>query len=75
VEDELEIKINVKLGIWKHYKGGLYEVIGSAKHSETLEDMVLYKHQGEDELWVRPTSIFLEPLPGSGTRFCWVGDV
>ena len=45
-------------GLYKHFKGGLYEVVGVAKHSETLEEMVLYHHQGESELWVRPKDMF-----------------
>jgi hypothetical protein len=51
----------MELGYYKHYKGNLYEVIGTAKHSETLEDMVVYKacYQKEGEnLWVRPLKMF-----------------
>lgn len=50
-------------GIYKHYKGNLYEVIGVARHSETLGKMVVYKatYQKEGEnLWVRPLNMFLE---------------
>jgi hypothetical protein len=50
-------------GIYKHYKGNLYEVIAVAKHSETLEKLVVYKatYQKEGEnLWVRPLNMFLE---------------
>jgi hypothetical protein len=75
MEDSLDVSIHVKLGLWKHYKGGLYEVIGMAKHSETLEDMVVYRHQCDDKLWVRPVNIFLEPMPQGGSRFHWVDDV
>ena len=74
MEEDVEIKINIKLGFWKHYKGGIYEVIGMAKHSETLEDMVLYKHKDEDNLWVRPAMMFIEPMPVGGSRFHWVSD-
>lgn len=54
----------IKLGTYKHYKGGKYEVIGVAKHSETLEDVVVYKHPGNElsELWVRPLTMFLEKI-------------
>lgn len=55
----------MKLGKYKHYKGNLYEVIGVAKHSETLEEMVVYKalYQAEGEnLWVRPKAMFLEDV-------------
>jgi hypothetical protein len=54
---------NLKLGIYKHYKGHLYKVIGVAKHSETLEQMVVYEAQydnPEGKLWVRPMKLFLE---------------
>lgn len=75
MDDDLEIKINVKLGLWKHFRGGIYEVIGMAKHSETLEDMVVYRHQGEEKLCVRPVNMFLEPMPRGGSRFHWVADI
>ena len=46
-------------GIYRHYKGNQYEVIGSAKHSETLEDMVIYRAlYGERGIWVRPASMW-----------------
>ena len=51
----------MELGYYKHYKGNVYEVIGIAKHSETLEDVVVYKacYQKDGEnLWVRPLKIF-----------------
>jgi cyclomaltodextrinase / maltogenic alpha-amylase / neopullulanase len=51
-----------KLGIYKHYKGGLYILIGVAKHSETLEKLVVYEHLGEKtkgQLWVRPLEMFM----------------
>lgn len=52
----------MELGLYKHYKGNEYEVIGVAKHSETLEELVVYKatYQKEGEnLWVRPLKMFL----------------
>ena len=52
-------------GLYKHYKGNIYEVIGVAKHSETLKDMVVYKatYQTEGEnLWVRPLEMFFETI-------------
>lgn len=52
---------NIKNGIYRHYKGNLYEVIGIAKHSETLEEMVVYKAlYGEGEIWVRPAKMWNE---------------
>ena len=49
----------IPLGVYRHYKGNAYEVIGFAKHSETLEDVVIYKAlYGERETWVRPLSMW-----------------
>lgn len=53
------------LGLYKHYKGKVYKVIGIATHSETLEKLVVYKatYQKEGEnLWVRPLSMFAETV-------------
>lgn len=58
-------------GKYKHYKGNFYEVIGVAKHSETLEEMVVYKalYQAEGEnLWVRPKAMFLEDVEVGGKK-------
>ena len=55
----------MELGLYKHYKGNVYEVIGVAKHSETLEELVVYKatYQKEGEnLWVRPFAMFKEKI-------------
>ncbi len=53
----------LKLGKYRHYKGNEYEVIGIAKHSETLEEMVVYRAlYGNNDLWVRPLKIFLEKV-------------
>jgi len=55
----------IKLGQYEHYKGKRYEVIGVARHSETLEDVVVYRalydsmEFGNEALWVRPKEIFL----------------
>jgi hypothetical protein len=54
-------------GTYRHYKGHLYEVIGVARHSETLEDMVVYKALcGDFGLWVRPLTMFLEDVEVNG---------
>ncbi|MBA3679711.1 MAG: DUF1653 domain-containing protein [Bacteroidetes bacterium] len=58
-------------GLYKHYKGKIYEVIGVAQHSETLEKLVVYKatYQKEGEnLWVRPLSMFTEDVVVDGKR-------
>ena len=55
--------MTLQLGKYQHYKGKHYEVIGVAKHSETLEELVVYKalYQKEGEnLWVRPVKMFTE---------------
>lgn len=57
----------VKLGKYRHFKGGIYEVIGTAKHSETLEEMVVYKNN-EGELWVRPKKMFFENILIDGQK-------
>jgi hypothetical protein len=53
----------IELGKYRHYKGNYYEVIGVVRHSETLEEMVLYKQlYGEGALWVRPLLMFTETV-------------
>ncbi|HHJ0490048.1 TPA: DUF1653 domain-containing protein [Legionella pneumophila] len=57
----------IKKGIYRHYKGNLYEVIDVARHSESLEDMVVYRAlYGDFELWVRPLNMFLQDIEISG---------
>jgi hypothetical protein len=53
--------VDIPPGRYRHYKGNEYEVIGIAKHSETLEPMVVYRPlYGEGGLWVRPAGMFAE---------------
>ena len=63
---------NIKPGIYKHFKGNLYKVIGVGKHSETLEDFVLYEalyNNPRSKLWVRPLKMFNEEVVASdGTK-------
>lgn len=67
----------MKLGKYEHYKGKQYEVLGIAKHSETLEEFVVYKAlYGEGELWIRPIKMFLEEAEFNGKkvkRFKYIG--
>ncbi|MDO8440847.1 MAG: DUF1653 domain-containing protein [Polaromonas sp.] len=50
-------------GLYRHYKGLLYEVVGTARHSESLEPMTLYRAlYGEQGLWVRPSAMFNEEV-------------
>ena len=54
-------------GRYRHYKGGLYEVVGTVRHSETLEPMTLYRAlYGEQGLWVRPAAMFGEMVSIDG---------
>ena len=57
----------IPLGIYRHYKGNQYEVIGFAKHSETYEDMVVYKAlYDEHGIWVRPLAMWDNPIDIDG---------
>lgn len=57
----------IKLGRYRHFKGNEYEVIGVAKHSETLEEMVVYKAlYGDGGLWVRDARMFEETVIVNG---------
>ena len=63
-------KQEIRPGIWRHFKGNRYQVIGVAKHSETLEDMVVYRAlYGEGGLWVRPASMWLENVERDGKTY------
>ena len=67
-----------KPGLYRHYKGNDYRVIGLARHSETREPLVVYQAlYGERGLWVRPAAMFTESVESGGRtvpRFTRVGD-
>lgn len=64
-------------GRYRHFKGGEYEVLGVARHSETGERLVVYRPlYGDGGLWVRPAAMFLEPVARDGVtapRFTYLG--
>ena len=68
-------------GKYQHYKGKMYEVIGVAHHSETMQELVVYEALyrtdfGDDSLWVRPKDMFVEQVVVEGQqqpRFRYVG--
>ena len=70
--------MEIKLGKYRHFKGNEYEVVGIAKHSETLEPMVVYKAlYGEGGLWVRPAAMWQETIDRDGyhgPRFQYIGE-
>lgn len=69
----------IKPGRYRHYKGNDYEVIGIARHSETEEEMVVYRTlYGDYDLWVRPLAMFIETVEVGGEslpRFQYIGNV
>lgn len=55
--------MEIKSGRYRHYKGNFYEVIGVARHTETEEQLVVYRAlYGNQQLWVRPAAMFLEKV-------------
>ena len=67
----------LKFGHYQHYKGGRYEVIGVAKHSETGDELVIYCDIKDDQkIWARPLGMFLEEVEAEGkkmSRFKYLG--
>lgn len=68
----------VEPGIYRHYKGPLYKVIGTGMHTETEETLVLYQSQyGQFEFWARPLTMWLESVEYEGKvvqRFTYIGS-
>ena len=74
---------DVKFGKYFHYKGKHYEVVGVARHTETMEELVVYRalydspEFGPNALWVRPKEMFIETVDVSGEkvpRFKYIGE-
>ncbi len=69
MSDDLPPLIETPPGLYRHYKGLMYEVVGTVRHSETLEPMTLYRAlYGEKGLWVRPAAMFNEEVVMDGVR-------
>ena len=75
-DEHLPPLIETRPGIYCHYKNLLYQVLGTVRHSESLEPMTLYRAlYGEQGLWVRPAAMFNEEVEIDGVRqarFAWV---
>ena len=69
----------IRPGRYRHYKGNEYTVLGMARHSETLDELVVYRQEyGDHGLWVRPAAMFLETVDIEGKqvpRFRLIEDV
>ena len=73
-----ELQYPVRPGRYRHFKGNEYQVLGVARHSETEEEMVVYRAlYGERGLWVRPAAMWCETVERDGyhgPRFIWVAE-
>ncbi len=58
----------IKIGFYRHFKGNIYEVIGIATHSETLENLVIYRNEKGD-IWARPIDMWNETVERDGKTF------
>ena len=69
--------MEIKKGVYQHYKGHKYRILGVAKHSESLDELVVYRKLDNDELWVRPIEMFVENVEADGqtiSRFKYLSD-
>lgn len=70
--------MEIKPGRYRHFKGKEYQVLGVAKHSESLEELVVYRAlYGEGALWVRPVSMWNETIERDGQnvlRFTFISE-
>ena len=68
-DTDLPPLIETPPGLYRHYKGLMYEVVGTVRHSESLEPMTPYRAlYGEKGLWVRPAAMFEETIEVGGVR-------
>ncbi len=78
-DEDLPPLIETLPGLYRHYKGGMYAVLATTRHSETLEPMTLYRAlYGAHGLWVRPAAMFDEMVLWEGAqqrRFTRIGDL
>ena len=76
-KEQAEAERKILKGRYRHFKGNEYEVLFTAKHSETLEEMVVYKAlYGAGEVWVRPAEMWNETVEKNGKiipRFTYLG--
>lgn len=54
---------------WRHYKGGIYTIVGHATHTETGETLILYRAEDDDTTWARPVGHWNTPPEGHDARF------
>lgn len=67
IKDHNNKNTHMKIGLYKHYKGKLYQVLSIARHSETLEELVVYQAlYGEYGIWVRPKDMFCSNIEING---------
>ena len=78
MSEPLPTLIETPKGLYRHYKGGMYRVLGTVRHSESLEPMTLYQAlYGDQGLWVRPAAMFADVAEFNGKvqpRFTRTGD-
>ena len=67
VRDDMRETV-IKNGIYRHYKGGIYEVTNIARHSESLEELVIYKNVVSEDCWARPVSMWNETIEQDGIK-------
>ncbi|MBO5195795.1 MAG: DUF1653 domain-containing protein [Clostridia bacterium] len=69
--------MEIKIGTYRHFKGGMYKVVAIALHSENLEEMVVYQNIENGKCWVRPASMWDEKVEYEGktvSRFTFIEE-